>query len=340
MSFVAIESKKPGGTRPKIFVTGGTGFVGNALLRKLIGDGHSVTALVRSEDGAAHVEALGARPVFGSLSNTLDWADRLRGHDAVVHAAGPIDFGLPKTEFFKDIVQATLLLCEAAAGRGVKRFVHLSSESAVYNHEPLIDIDETYPYPNPPNSFYGEAKMMAEQGLLQTRLPIHIVILRPPFVWGPGCPAFKQIAKKVRQGMFVWMNGGRNFFDVIHVDNLVHAIELALINGGDKHIYFVSDGQAYSAREFFTRLFRVLEVPQPKLSLPSSIMYAAASAAEKAWRIFPVGKRPVFYRIEIDFVSLPRRFNIAKARRELGYEPVRRFDEAFDELGTHGRPGP
>ncbi|HEX4924494.1 MAG TPA: NAD-dependent epimerase/dehydratase family protein [Bdellovibrionales bacterium] len=332
MNLVPVEKKSL-----NIFVTGATGFVGQALVKRLVHEGHKVKALVRSDEGAALVKDLGAGPVFGSLGNILEWAPQLQGQDAVIHTAAPVDFGRPRQVFFNEVVQATLLLAEASSSRGVRRFIYLSSESAIYDHKPLVDVDESYPYPNPPNSFYGEAKMMAEQGLLSTKLPMQIIILRPPFVWGPGTPAFKQIAKKAKQGMFVWMDGGRNFFDVIHVDNLVHAIVLALTKGRDKQIYFVTDGQTYSAREFFTRLFRVLGVPQPKISVPSSVMYAVASGAERAWRLIPIGKRPAFFRIEIDFVSLPRRFKIDKARAELGYAPVVRFEEGFHQLEAHGR---
>jgi 2-alkyl-3-oxoalkanoate reductase len=316
----------------KIFVTGATGFVGLTLLNRLIKEGHEVTGLCRSEDGLNQIRQLGVRATLGGLENILDWADSLRGFDVVIHCAAPVEFHGPRSKFMDLILQATLLLAEAASRRGVKRFIHLSSESVLYDHKPLINVDETYAYPQTPNSYYGEAKKYAEQGLLELKVPMEIIILRPPFVWGVGCPAFKKIEKKIKRGQFVWVDGGRSAFDVIHVDNLVEAITCAIKKGKNKGLYFVSDGDTVSCRDFLEPIFRHLNLEAGKRSIPSRIAYPFATLAEKIWKTLKLKGEPPLARIEVDFIALPRKFNIAKATFELGYRPIKNRKVALEEL--------
>lgn len=122
-----------------VFVTGGTGMVGKALVRRLVADGHRVHALGRSATAEALLRELGAIPVRGELANLEAWAEALVGMEAVVHAASPLPSWDPWEHFETNIVAPTGALARQAAKAGVRRFVYLSSESVLQDRAPLFE---------------------------------------------------------------------------------------------------------------------------------------------------------------------------------------------------------
>lgn len=306
----------------KIFVTGGSGFVGQALLRHLLQQGHELGAIYRSEASRAVLQQLGVQHlVAGSLDDITRWQQQLAGYQVVIHAAAPIELWGPWSLFQQQIVDATQQLLLAAEQQGVPRLVYLSSESVWQDAQPLLDIDESLPPVAQPNSSYGLAKKLAEQILLQHQGPIQRVILRPAFIWGPNCPALQQVQQQVRSGQFVWVDQGQAPFSAIHIDNLLPAISAACQLGRDGGIYALTDDVAYSVRSFFTPLLQQASLPIPRLSLPSWLLRPVAKSGEWLWRHLQLAGKPPLTRFELAFVSQPRRYRIESARRDLGFAP-------------------
>ncbi|MGZ3771879.1 MAG: NAD-dependent epimerase/dehydratase family protein [Bdellovibrio sp.] len=166
----------------KIFITGGSGFLGKQVIKRLITEGHSVTALARSESSRKIVEQLGATAQSGDIHEIKSFFDVLKTFDIVIHAAAPVEFWGPWQKYQAGIIDSTLELANACAQQGVKRFIHISSESVLQDKEPLLNINEDYAYPDQPNSFYGKAKKIVEQKLLQLNCQMEIIILRPTFI--------------------------------------------------------------------------------------------------------------------------------------------------------------
>lgn len=304
-----------------VFVTGGSGFLGQVVVRRLRESGHHVRALARSRQAAEKLSAWGAEPVEGDL----DHPERipLKGVDAVVHCAAPVEFWGPWRKFEKQIVQASVSLARAADRAGVKRFVHISSESVLQERGPLLDINEAHPYPLKANSVYGEAKRQAEVALLALPLQMELLILRPTFIYGPGCPALETILGKAKSGGFMWIDDGQSPFEAVHVENVADAILAALTKGEPRAIYNITDGERRTVREFFTNLFSVAGVPVPARSLPGWLASGLAGFVEAFWRLLRIETPPPLSRFELAFVAQPRRYDISRARAELGYQPRR-----------------
>ena len=307
----------------KVFITGGTGFVGTHLVKQLKSEGHEVLALARSEQSAGKLEALGVATVLGSLEDISSWEQALRAVDVVIHCAAFIGVWGEWQHFYTQITEVTRALLAAADRHQVGRFIYISSESVMQDREPLLNVDETYPCPAKPNSFYGHAKLLAEQAILQYEGSMTSLILRPTFIYGPGDSFSEDLKRMVSQGKFVWLDQGTCLIERVHVLNVVTAIMLSMSNGKHQGIYLITDGAPAPAHEVLTEIAQQAHIKLPDKSIPGSIARLAASGIEAIWRTLRLSSPPPLTRFEVAFMAMPRSYNISKARRELGYQPVK-----------------
>jgi nucleoside-diphosphate-sugar epimerase len=320
-----------------VFITGGSGFLGQRLIARLQQGGHRVTALSRSPQSDAKLNALGASTLRGALSDIDLWQGALKGQDVVVHAASPIEVWGDWNDFERDIVRASLDLYQAAARHQVKRFIQISSESVLQGEGPLLDITESHPYPAEPNSFYGKAKKQVELELLAHSAGTECIILRPTFIWGQGGEQLDKVVDKVRSGQFMWIDHGDVPMEMVHVDNVVEAVRLALTQGRSGQVYWVTDGRPMPAREFLGALLRARGVETPAKSLPGRLARPVAAGVEAVWRLLGLQSVPPLSRFQLDFIALPRRYDLGKSKLELGYQPVRTFAQGIAEMQNGGQ---
>ena len=165
-----------------VFVTGGSGFIGRALLRRLVAEGHTVRALVRSQSAADVVRALGAEPILGELTDSATWRDGVVGSEVVFHLAAETDIAADAERHNAVTVGGTRAAVEAARSAGVPRFVLCGSEAALLAGTPLVDVDETAPLRPDSDAAYSSAKAQAEQIVLAANGPdLATVVIRPRF---------------------------------------------------------------------------------------------------------------------------------------------------------------
>ena len=145
----------------KIFVTGGSGFVGGHLIEALARGGHTLLALARSERAAETVRAYGATPVRGELGAVS--AAMLGGAEVVVHAAAFVEEWGTREQFWQGNVEGTTRMLAAAKTGGVRRFLHVGTEAALFDGHDLVDVDESAPYPARQRYLYSETKAEAER---------------------------------------------------------------------------------------------------------------------------------------------------------------------------------
>jgi nucleoside-diphosphate-sugar epimerase len=308
----------------RIFVTGGTGFLGRHLLPALGGAGHEVVALVRSEAAALVAEQGGARPVRGGLADAAALRTGMSGCDTVVHAAAHTAPWGPRRDFELVNIEGTEAVLRAAREAGVSRLVHVSSEAVLADGRPLVRVDETHPLPAHPVGSYPDTKAIAERLVRAANGPgLSTVVVRPRLVWGPGdttvLPVLLAIA---RSGRFVWVDGGRYLTSTCHVANACAGLLLAIEKGAAGGVYFVSDGDPCELRWFLTALADTAGVRLGDRSLPRWALWAAAVAAERAW---PLLRRPGAPPLTRTFLALSGQemtVDDGRARRELGYRPV------------------
>jgi nucleoside-diphosphate-sugar epimerase len=320
----------------RIFVTGGSGFVGGHVIEHLVAAGHTVSAMARSDASAATVAGYGATPVRADLDSLK--AEHLEGIEAIIHAAAHVaDYG-PRETFWAINVTGTERVLAAARAAGVRRLIHIGTEAALFTGGDLINIDETLPLPRRPRYLYSDTKAQAEWRVLASHdETLHTVSLRPRFIWGPrDATVLPAIVAMARAGRYMWIDGGRARTSTCHVHNLVHAIELALTRGEGGQAYFIADDGETTLREFLSALAATRGVTLPAKSLPKVIARAAAALAEGIWRLFRLAGPPPLTRYAIDMLSAEITVQTDKARAGLGYTPVISRERGLAELAAAG----
>jgi nucleoside-diphosphate-sugar epimerase len=289
----------------RAFVTGGSGFIGQVLVRRLIEEGHSVGVLVRSKASATKVSALGAEPVRGELTEPTTWRNGVTGSDVVFHLAAETDVTADRERHELVTVRGTQAAVDAARHAHVPRFVHCGSEAALLAGDPLVDVDETAPLRPDSEAAYCAVKAVAEKIVLDANTTdFATVSIRPRFVWGPDSFLVEGLAEAAKAGQFAWIGGGRHTTDVTFVENAVEGLVLGWRRGRPGQAYFVTDRHRVTLREFLETQFEIhgVGVRIPDLD------------AETAAREVPV---PVRW-----FLGQQCTLRTDKAVAELGYEPV------------------
>ncbi len=304
-----------------ILLTGASGFVGAALLRRLEGDGLEVRALVRTPGTRLAV----AVPTVcaGEISGSTDFAPALSGIRTVVHLAARVhvmrDQAADPLAAFRVInLHGTLNLARQAVAAGVRRFVFVSSVK-VNGESTLAGQAFTEQDAPAPRDAYGHSKNDAELGLRQLAADtgIEVVIIRPPLVYGPGVKAnFAALLHAVRRGWPLPLGAVPNRRSLVALDNLVDFIVTCLSHpNAANQTFLVSDGHDLSTTELVRGLARAAGVRARLVSVP---MWALRAGA------VPLGKGAA-----VDRLCGNLALDISKARGLLGWVPPVEVDEGL-----------
>jgi nucleoside-diphosphate-sugar epimerase len=319
---------------PLAFVTGGSGFVGGALIRRLVHDGWTVRALARSDASARAVEDAGAQAVRGDLDDTGAMRAGAQGADVFHHAAAKVeDFG-DADDFERVTVQGTKNALTAAREAGVPRFVHVGTEAALMAGQPLVNVDETAPLRPDSVAPYPWSKAKAEQAVRDANGDgLETVVVRPRFVWGKGdTTLLPRIVDMTKSGKFAWIGGGGQLTATTHIDNTVEGLVLGAERGKPGAAYFVTDGDPVVFREFVSELIRTQGVDPPTRSVPLGLARAVAAAGEGTWKLLKRGGSPPLTRFTVWVSALECTIDDSLARSELGYRPVKTREQGLEEL--------
>lgn len=309
-------------------VTGGSGFLGRALIERLVQlPDCSVVAPVRATSA---VLPAGVRQLpLTSLNGTNDWSEVLTDVDVVVHAAARVhvmkEVATDPLGAFREVnTEATLNLARQAAASGTKRFIFISSikvngEGA----EPgTVYSADDVPAPIDP---YGLSKLEAEQGLkeLAAVTGMEVVIIRPVLVYGPGVKAnFLSMMRWLYRGVPLPFGAVHNQRSLVAIDNLVDFIVTCSDHpAAANQVFLVSDGEDVSTTQLLRKLAGALGKPAILLPIPAWLMSGAAAL---------LGQRALSDRI---LGSL--QVDISKNRQLLGWTPPVTLDKALSLTAQH-----
>ncbi|MCW2312600.1 UDP-glucose 4-epimerase family protein [Rhodoferax antarcticus] len=306
-----------------ILVTGATGFVGSAVVQRLLADDDSRQVVVAVRRDGQQWPAKVLPRVTGELEPSTDWTVALDGVSAVIHCAARVHVmsdtdAEPLEEFRRVNVEGTLNLARQAAAAGVRRFVFVSSIKVNGESTQLGSPFKADDAPAPLDA-YGVSKMEAEQGLreLATQTGMEVVIIRPPLVYGPGVKAnFAAMMRWLQRGVPLPLGAIHNQRSLVALGNLVDLIVLCLTHpAAANQTFLVSDGEDVSTSELLRRMGQALGRPARLVPLPASILKLAAAM---------VGKSDVAQRL---CGSL--QVDISKTRQLLGWTPPLSLDEGL-----------
>ena len=317
----------------KVLVTGGTGFTGSHLARRMIERGDEVTVL-DNQPGlfAEELRNMGARVVLGSVADR-DLVDRTTKGQEVVHhlAAAFRKINVPKAHYWDVNVNGTRYLCEAAVRHGVRKFVYCSTQG-VHGHVANPPGNEDSPIA--PEDYYQETKYEGEvvcrefidQGL-------DITIIRPTAIYGPGDPGrFLMLYRLARKGRFLMFGDGETTYHPVYIDNLVDLFELAEQEPEAKgRVYLGADEHYYTLNDLVRAVGRAIGVDVRIVHLPFRPLWLAAVAVEIA--CMPLRITPPLFRRRVDWFRQVRAFSIERAKRELGFTPRVGLEEGLRLTG-------
>ena len=331
----------------RVLVTGGSGFVGANLVTELLERGHEVRSFDRAPS------PLPAHPrlqvLEGDICDLETVAAAVAGIDTVFHTAAIIDLmgGASVTEEYRQRsfsvnVTGTENLVRAAQAAGVKRFVYTASNSVVMGGKKISGGDETLPYTERFNDLYTETKVVAEKYVLAANggedgAGLLTCSIRPSGIWGRGDQTmFRKVFESVLAGHVKVLVGGKNVkLDNSYVHNLIHGFILAaqhLVPGGTApgQAYFINDGDPINMFEFSRPVVEACGQRYPKIRVPGRLVLFAMLVWQ--WFHFKFGiPKPMIEPLGVERLYLDNYFSIAKAKRDLGYEPLFTTEQAMND---------
>lgn len=298
----------------RVFITGASGFIGRALMRRYRGLGAEVRGVDFATDAAWNV-------VAGDVCEVERWRGHLQGCDLVIHTAAVVSLVAPMRAAWEVNCRGTRLLLDACRDAKVARFVQISSVAA-FGWDYPDGADESYPV-LPNGNSYVDTKIAGEHIVLAAHAggELPCTIIRPGDVYGPASRAWIVIPLQVMKAkQFMLPDGGRGAFTPVYIDDVIDGIVLAAgCEQGAGQIFTLTSGVGTTCGEFFGNHWRWLGKRGAIPTVPKGVAVALAEAGGRVAKL--LGRSTELGRGSIDIMCRRGNYSIAKARRLLGYEP-------------------
>jgi nucleoside-diphosphate-sugar epimerase len=323
----------------RALVTGGGGFLGGAIVRRLAGEGISVRTLQRGTYD--ELARLGVEQVTGDIADAEVVDRAVAGCDLVFHVAAKVEMWGAYEPFYRANVRGTENVIAALRRHSVRRLVFTSSPSVVHGREDLAGVDESVPYPDRFEAAYPQTKAMAEMAVLAANdRELATVALRPHLIWGPGdTNLVPQLVARARAGQLRFVGDGSNLVDTTYIDNVVDAHMLAAERLGPGarcagRAYFVSNGEPRPLKDIVNGILAAAGLAPETRTVPVRAALAAGLVFEILHRLRANPGGPRMTRFIARNLATAHWYDISAARRDLDYEPRVGIDEGLRRLAA------
>ncbi len=321
----------------QVLVTGGGGFLGKAIIRRLLERGDQVRSFARSD--YPDLREMGVTVIRGDLTNAQAVRDACEGCDVVFHVAAKVGVWGQYEDFYSINVLGTQNIIDACQHHKVSRLVYTSSPSAIFDGNDMEGADESVPYP-PADSYlthYPKTKAEAEQRVTSASSEtFRTAILRPHLIWGPEDPHL--VARILERASSLRIIGdGNNIIDTVYIDNAADAQILAAdalkenpeISG---RAYFITQGEPINAWEMINKLLHAGGKPPIKGRISYKAAYRIGSLMEFVYRLLRIKSEPRMTRFVAGELAKSHWFDISAAKRDLKYNPKISTEEGLKYL--------
>jgi nucleoside-diphosphate-sugar epimerase len=319
-------------------VTGGGGFLGGAIVRRLRARGDAVRSLSRRR--YPELDALGVEQHQGEVADPTAVLRAAAGCHIVFHVAARAGLGGRYADYHRANVLGTENVLAACRTLGIPRLVHTSSPSVVFNGKDMEGVDESVSYPDHFEAHYPRTKALAEQAVLRANgSGLATVALRPHLIWGPGDNHLvPRILARARAGRLRRIGRHSKLIDSVYIDNAADAHLLAAdrLRPGSVvagKAYFITQGEPLPLWDLINHILHAAGLPPVTRSVPRSVAFAVGWMLETTYALLGRQDEPPMTRFLARELTTAHWFDIRAARRDLGYEPKVTLEEGLRRLG-------
>jgi nucleoside-diphosphate-sugar epimerase len=319
----------------KALVTGGTGFLGGALTRRLHGMGWDVTALGRNPTRLNELEDEGIRPLRLDITKKGELTNAFKAQEVIFHCAAlPSPWGNYE-KFYQANVIGTRNVVRACLENNVKRLVHVSTPSIYFSYNSRIGVRENDSLPEPISN-YAATKLLAEEEIDNGfEKGLAVVSIRPRALFGEGDTViFPRLLSRLKSGRLPILGDGENIVDLTYIENVVDALLLCAESPANTlgKKYNISNGEPVKIWLLVSRICDELNLPHPKRKIPYKTANAAATAIEFIYSLIPYSPEPPLTRLTVNMLAHSTTLDISAARAELGYRPKVLVEEGVERF--------
>lgn len=321
----------------KVLVTGGGGFLGRAVIGRLLDKGYDVRSLARGD--YPELSTLGVETVQGDIAHYASTDGAVAGCDAVMHVAAKAGVWGRYLDYYDTNVLGTQNVINACKRHGVRKLVYTSTPSVAFAGTDQEGVDESAPYPDRFLAAYPKTKAMAEHLARAANGPeLSTMSLRPHLIWGPGdTQLVPRIVERAKAGKLRIVGSGAQKVDATYIDNAAHAHVLALERLDAEapcagKVYYVSNDEPWPIADVMNGIVEAAGLPKVNRHVAVSAAYAAGTAFEWTYRLLRKQEEPPMTRFVARQLATSHWYDITAAKTDLGYTPVVSMEEGLERL--------
>lgn len=318
----------------RVLITGATGFLGRYAVDEFLRAGYQVVAVGRNADKLQHLQAKRVRTVQADLAELSRLSEPV---DYVIHAAALSTIWGKWGEFYDSNVVGTQYVIDFCMANQVKKLIYVSSPSIYSGRADRLDITEDDYDPANSLNDYIRSKIMAEK-LVRSAYEqgLRTVIIRPRGLFGVGDTSLVPRLLRANQTIGLPLfNGGRNLVDVTCVENVALALRLAVERDqANGNVYNITNGEPREFRAILEALFAGLHLRPRYLHVSLPVMYNAARATERAYKLLRLAAEPPLTKYAICTLGYSQTLDISRAIRDIGYASVMTLDDGIKKYAS------